>query len=142
MADKIISTASTVVSLLSPFLPTIVQLLQGAHPVPPNAPPEIKSDLNILKATGANQVASVLVNQLAAAGGVPANSSDPAVQAMLAGAIEQTYQAMKARGEFIAPPPPQPPPAIPDPVTNTRLWNGYPFNFPYLGKFSLTIERQ
>lgn len=127
----ILAIASTVFSLLSPLLPSIIKLVQGAHPVPPDAPPAVKTDLNNLKASGANALASVLVNQFATAGNLPVSASDPSVQAMLAGAIEQAYQGMKAAGNLGAATP-----AMFGPVGVIQ-----PLNLPSTGKYTITVER-
>ena len=104
MAAALVPLVSLVIPLVSQFLPSIVQLFQHAHPIPADAPPAVKADLNTLKATGALQAATVLVNQLAASGKIPANTSDPTVLAGLAGAIEQTYQQLKLDGKLNDPP--------------------------------------
>jgi len=98
MAAAIIPIASLIIPLVSQFLPSIVSLFQKAHPIPSDAPQAVKDDLNLLKAQGALQAASVLVNQLATAGKIPASASDPSVLASLSGALEQVYQSMKAAG--------------------------------------------
>lgn len=93
-----LSIASAVVPLITPFLPSIVQLFQQAHPIPAGADEAVKKSTNDLKAEGANNTAAVLVTQLARAGSIPASADDPTVRALIAGAVESTYQSMKAQG--------------------------------------------
>lgn len=103
MAALALPIISSVVSAVAPHIPEIIALFQHAHPIPPVAPQQVKDDLNALKAAGAQSVLAVLVNQLAAAGKIPAAASDPNVMNALAGAIEQEYQSMKASGALNEP---------------------------------------
>lgn len=98
MAAAIIPIASLVVPLIFQYLPGIIEMFHKAHPIPADASPAVKADLNALKAAGVNQVAGVLVNQVAAAGKIPVSASDPGVVAAVAGAVEQAYQTWKAAG--------------------------------------------
>lgn len=129
----ILAIASTILGLVAPYVPSIVKLVQGAHPVPPDAPAAVKADINNLKASGANQLLSVLVNQFATAGSLPANASDPSVQAMLAGAIEQAYQGMKAKGELG--------PADVTPAAPVGVGVIQPLNLPDGSKWTVTLVR-
>lgn len=134
----ILAIASTILSLVSPLLPSIIKLVQGAHPVPPDAAPAVKADLNNLKASGANALASVLVNQFATAGSLPVSAADPSVQAMLAGAIEQAYQAMKAQGQFLPRAEDGTPRPTMDPQAHVSASDGFPVPS---GKWNVVLER-
>jgi hypothetical protein len=94
-----LSIGSLVVSQLGPLvIPKIISLFQQAHPAPADATPAVKADLNSLKASGALKMLTVLADQLATAGKLGVSATDPAVQSELKGAIEATYQTMKAAG--------------------------------------------
>ena len=98
MAAAIIPIATLVIPLIAQYLPVFIAMFHKAHPIPPDASPAVKADLNALKAAGVNQSAAVLVDQMATAGKIPVSANDPAVIAAIAGAVEQAYQAWKAAG--------------------------------------------
>lgn len=104
MAAAIIPIASTVIPLVSSLLPSIIGLFQHVHPVPPDATAPVKNDLNKLKAEGVLDTVMTIIQQLATAGKIPVSPTDQALIAAVAGAIESTYQQMKASGSLNPPP--------------------------------------
>jgi hypothetical protein len=103
VAAAIIPIAGLVIPLVAQFLPQIIQLFQHAHPIPVDATPTVKADLNALKAAGALQTAMGLVGQIATSGKIPVSASDPSVIAAVSGALEALYQTMKANQTLNAP---------------------------------------
>ncbi len=103
MAAAIIPIATLVIPLIAQLIPQIVALFQKAHPVPPDATPAVKADLNTLKASGALATAMAIVQQLATSGKLPVSATDAGLISAVAGAIEQGYQQMKANGTLNAP---------------------------------------
>ena len=99
-----LSIGSLVVDKVGPLvIQQIINLFQKAHPVPSDATPAVKADLNNLKSSGALQMLTVLANQLGTSGQLQGvTATDPAVQSELKGAIEVMYQVMKSTGVLAA----------------------------------------